>query len=110
MPGRETPSQERQVVVMETIGVDGFTAGPEVHIIDLMGLADPLLSRLTCSDDKARVGHYRRMPPEGYEASLRAGQNVIVDPETAERYHQIQQLTRGELLDGERLRLIFQSL
>ena len=110
LPGRETPSQERQVVVMETIGVDGFTAGPEVHIIDLMGLGDPLLSRLTCSDDKARVGHYRRILPEGYEASLRAGQNVIVDPETAERYHQIQQLTRGELLDGERLRLIFQSL
>ena len=54
LPGRETPSQERQVVVMETIEVDGFTAGPEVHIIDLMGLGDPLLSRLTCSDDKAR--------------------------------------------------------
>ena len=36
----------RQVVVRTTIGLTGFYAGPEVHIIDELALSDPLLARL----------------------------------------------------------------
>jgi arabinofuranosyltransferase len=109
-PGRRTPPEDRRVVVMETVGIDGYTEGPEVHIIDQMGLGDPLLSRMPCTDDHSRVGHWKRLAPEGYEASLRQGQNLITDPETAELFTQVQLLTRGDILDGERLRLIWEML
>ena len=108
--GRRTPPEDRRVVVMDTVGIDGYTEGPDVHIIDQMGLGDPLLSRLPCTDDHSRVGHYKRLAPEGYEASLRQGQNLIADQETADLFTKVQILTRGEILDGERLWLIWELL
>jgi len=109
-PGRGTPTEERRVVVMETVGIDGYTEGPMVHIVDKLALGDPLLSRLPCTDDMARVGHWKREPPIGYAASLREGQNLIADPETAELFTDVQILTRGEILAPERLGLIWKRL
>ena len=108
--GRRVPAEDARVVIMETIGVDGYTAGPEVHIIDQMALGDPLLSRLPCTDDHARVGHYKRLAPDGYLASLQQGQNVIVDAETAELYTRVQILTRGSIWDPQRLGLIWEMV
>ena len=109
-PGRRVPAEDARVVVMETVGVDGYTAGPDVHIIDQMALGDPLLSRLPCTDDHARVGHYKRLAPDGYLASLQQGQNVIADTETAALFTRVQILTRGDIWDGERLRLILEMI
>jgi arabinofuranosyltransferase len=109
-PGRRTPPEDRRVVVMETVGVDGYTAGPEVHIIDQMALGDPLLSRMACTDDHARIGHYKRLAPEGYIQSLQQGQNLIVDPQTKALFSRVQTLTRGDILDGERLGLVLRML
>ena len=58
----------------------------------------------------ARVGHWKRDLPVGYAASLREGQNLISDPETAELFADVQILTRGEILAPERLGLIWKRL
>ena len=75
-----------------------------------MALGDPLLSRMACTDDHARIGHYKRLAPEGYIQSLQQGQNLIVDPQTKALFSRVQILTRGDILDGERLGLVLRML
>ncbi len=78
------------VIEATSIGGLGLAAGPEVHIIDLFGLADPLLARLTAVAGHQvprsnpygwRVGHYGGPAPEGYADSIRGGQLKIRDPD-----------------------------
>jgi arabinofuranosyltransferase len=51
-------------VVLEsiTIGLGSVAAGPGVHVVDVLGLADALGSRIP-ADPAARIGHQKRMPP-----------------------------------------------
>ena len=39
------------VAAWMNIGLSGFYAGPEVHIVDAIGLSDPLLARLPARFD-----------------------------------------------------------
>jgi arabinofuranosyltransferase len=59
-------------VVLEaiTIGLGSVAAGPEVHVVDVLGLADALGSRLPAQPD-ARIGHRKRLPPALLFARLR---------------------------------------
>ena len=100
------------VQVAGTVGMYGFYAGPEVHVVDWHGLTDPLLARLPAivtgpfvNDEPTnwRPGHGWRPIPEGYLESLRHGENRIEDPELARYYEAIRRVTRGELWDPERL-------
>jgi len=53
-------------------GMQGYYAGPYVHIIDRLALTDAFLARLPAMPG-ARVGHYQRMIPPGYaETALNA--------------------------------------
>ena len=90
----------------EAIGLAGFYAGPAVHIVDTVGLADPLLARLPMKPGPWRVGHFERELPAGYVACLRTGTNQIEDPDLARYYEALVLATRGSLLDGERWRAI----
>lgn len=47
------------VAVLETIGVAGFIAGPDAHIVDEHGLADPIAARQP--DSGIRIGHMKRL-------------------------------------------------
>ena len=86
------------------IGRLGFSAGPRVHILDTVALADPLLSRLPAKNiDKFFIGHFWREVPSGYEETLKKGRNCIRDPELAKFYDKLSILTRGELFDTSRL-------
>jgi len=100
------------VQVAGTVGMYGFYAGPEVHVVDWHGLTDPLLARLPAivtgpyvADEPTnwRPGHGWRPIPEGYLESLRDGVNRIEDPDLARYYEAIRTVTRGELWDRERL-------
>jgi len=96
---RQTP-----VVIQSSAGMWGFFAGPQVHLIDRMGLGDPLLSRLPTRDPSSwRIGHYKRVVPVGYLASVRTGDNHIRDPALSAYYERIRSLTRGPLFDRRRL-------
>ncbi len=94
----------RQVVVRETIGLTGFYAGPEVHIIDQLALADPLLARLPGGDAGSRIGHLSRKIPDGYVQSVATGLNMVANPDLAAYYEALREVVSSPLWSGSRLR------
>ena len=72
--GEKLRSGGRQVVVRQNIGLVGFNAGPEVHIIDTLALSDPLLARLPGGDAESTIGHLAREVPDGYCSRWQRGQ------------------------------------
>ena len=103
---RESAARERatQVVVDAYVGFLGFYAGPNVHIVDLLGLPDPLLARLPgrLRDGVWKPGHILRPLPEGYIESLETGENRLVDPQLAGFYDVVRRVTRGPVWDRDR--------
>jgi arabinofuranosyltransferase len=84
------------------IGMLGFFAGPGVHIYEGNGLADAFIARLPSRADW-RIGHFARSFPPGYEATARSGRNHLEDPRLFALYKRLARVTRGNLLDTERL-------
>lgn len=105
--GRAARLQGPGVVEKGSIGFYGYFAGPDVHVVDLLGLSDPLLARLPPVDPNWRVGHYGRRSPEGYLETLATGENRIQDPDLRFYYDKLMVLTRGDLFDLGRLGEIF---
>ena len=96
------------VKVVGPLGVAGFQAGPNVHIIDYNALSDSLLSRLPIQNtDQWRIGHFHRELPPGYEETLQTGTNQLQDDSLSVFYDRLALVTRGILFDGERLRTIW---
>jgi arabinofuranosyltransferase len=110
------------VMVYEAVGLLGYHAGPAVHIVDPMGLTDPLLARLPALPDW-RIGHFRRAIPAGYVEGLEEcmrrvfphaavappvasclawpqDTNRIVDPAIAREYDRVRLITQGALFSG----------
>jgi len=86
------------------LGVFGYVSGPNVHVIDLNGLADPLMARLPVIDPKHwRIGHFRHIIPDGYIDSLSSGQNKITDENLARYYDKLSLITKGRIFDPQRL-------
>ncbi|MCX8093919.1 MAG: hypothetical protein N3E50_07140 [Candidatus Goldbacteria bacterium] len=83
------------------IGVYGYNAGPSVYIFDQMALADPLLSRLPAYI-YSRIGHFKRIVPEGYLQTLNLGKNLIVDKNLAEFYDKLSIIIRGPIFSKQR--------
>jgi arabinofuranosyltransferase len=87
------------------VGTMGYFAGPDVYVIDEVGLSDPLLARLP-SERPWRIGHFQRRLPDGYIESIETGENKIRHPEIAVYYEHLRTITRAPLLDGRRLRSV----
>lgn len=94
-----------RVEVRKMIGIYGYAAGPTVHIIDEMALADPLLARLPALP-QWRIGHFKRDIPDGYVQSIENDRNEILDVDIFQQYEDIRRITRGSLWDMQRLRLV----
>jgi arabinofuranosyltransferase len=102
--GRAASRRGAAVIPRAAIGLFGFHAGPEVHVVDVNALSDPLLARLPARDPGAsRIGHHTRDIPDGYLETLRSGENQIADPALAAFYDRLSLLTRGELMTRRRL-------
>ncbi len=102
--GKQARAEGIDLVVSVRIGLFGFFAGPRVHIIDLLALGDPLLSRLPALENpKWRVGHFQRLIPKGYVETLQTGENQLDDKNLAEYYDKLALITRGKLWDLTRL-------
>lgn len=98
----------KSVVDEKNVGFIGYFAGPEVHIVDLYALCDPLLARMPVSDPgKWRIGHYEREVPNGYLPTLRTGSNQIQNLDLAAYYDQLAFITRGPLFSLARLAAIW---
>jgi len=96
--GNTGPSVMRAIAV----GVVGYYGGPNVHVLDVNALGDPLLSRLP-SRSESRIGHFERRIPEGYEDSLQSGSLMIDDPDLREYCQVVWSVTRGPVWSASRL-------
>lgn len=103
LEGHDARKRGTAVVVRENIGLYGFYAGPDVHIVDNWALADPLLARLPMSAQEWRIGHFQRTLPAGYLATLESGENRIEDPRIAAYHDRLDLITRGPLFSFRRL-------
>lgn len=92
------------------IGFAGFAVGPEKHIVDIVALSDPLLSKLPPyrpDDTKEWVsGHFPRHIPEGYLESLETGDNLVQDLRIREYYDQVLIITRSPIFSWKRMSVI----
>lgn len=113
-----TTADRRHSIEVRVCGACGrraFLAGPKVHYIDDNALGDPLLSRLECVGAlpwKWRIGHFNRVIPSGYKDSIVLNKNMIQDSPQGIRafYEDVRTMTRGDLLDRERMKVIVNRL
>jgi arabinofuranosyltransferase len=101
--GIEHQKQGPHVFADINIGYLGFFVGPEVHIIDQYGLADPLLARIPFTGGEWRPGHFFTALPKGYLETVIQEKNVITNPALAEYYDVLRLVTRGDLYNRNRL-------
>jgi len=92
---------EKFIYTKYGIGIFGYNAGPFVYIFDEMALADPLLARLPAFKN-SRIGHFKRLIPDGYLQTLVQGKNLIVDKNLAEFYDKLTLITRGQIFSKQR--------
>jgi arabinofuranosyltransferase len=105
--GRQFRDSIDRVGVHRFVGFFGYAAGPNLTIIDRMGLTDPLLSRLPISNLKRwRIGHFERGLPQGYADAISGEANQIADPSLREYYAHLQFVTRGPLWSWKRFQEI----
>ncbi len=97
LEGRKAREKGADVVTRENIGLFGYYAGPQVHIVDIWALADPLLTRLPMVQQDWRIGHFQREIPGGYIPTLQSGKNQLVNPNIAAFYDRLVLITRGSL-------------
>ena len=90
------------------VGMRGFYAGPRVHLVDPLGLADPLLARMPVIYNPTwRIAHFQRVVPAGYLQGVRSGENTLIDPLLARYYDKLLVITRGPLFSAERWKAIW---
>jgi len=110
--GRELQQNAKQasnkyVAVESVVGMIGFFAGPDVHIIDTYGLGDALIARLPAMHNPNwRIGHHLRVVPDGYEESIRTGKNLLADEQLAQFYDKLSLIISGDLFSAERFKAI----
>ncbi len=113
-PSPEWPTGASQPVATRVdarcggLGKNGLQR-PMTHLLDECALADPLLARLPAAyNPEWRIGHFRRMIPEGYRESLEQGANLLSDIGLRPLYDDLRLITRTpRLLSRARLAAIW---
>ena len=105
VPWLYKPSQI--IIACGSLGGLSLASGPGTHLVDICALADPLLSHMPISKNKAwRAGHFIRTIPEHYLESIEQNKNLLTDPALHQYYDSIRTITRGDLNDPNRWREI----
>jgi len=101
--GLQLHAEKTKLVAVAGIGMVGYYAGPNVHIIDELGLGDPLLARLKPADIQDwHIAHFKRNIPNGYAQTLESGANQIKDPALAEYYDKLHLIVSGDIWTAAR--------
>ena len=99
-----TAEYPREVHVFGPVGINGFRDGPNIHVIDKNGLADPLMARMPLEDTQDwRIGHFHHLIPDGYEETLSSGTNMIRDANIALYYDKLSIVVKSPLWDWNRI-------
>jgi arabinofuranosyltransferase len=99
----------KKLYITEVVGMHGLFAGPNVHIVDVLAITDPLLARLPSKEKKPwRIGHFEREIPDGYIVSLQQRKNEIQDKNLSLYFDKLIELTRGDLFSFSRLKTIIE--
>jgi arabinofuranosyltransferase len=98
------------VVVHINIGMLGYFGGPRVHVIDILGLGDPLLARIPGGVPDSPIGHFPRALPVGYVDTIETGNNHLRDPDLAAYYDRLHLVNAGPLWSGARLATLVKML
>lgn len=96
-----------QAIEALMIGQLGYYGGPDLHIVDVTGLADPLLARTPIVKGPWRIGHIFHGLPWGYPASIHSGKNQISNPDIHEYYDHLLLVTQGKIMARNRFQTIF---
>jgi len=103
MKARRESVGELYVIAVKNTGVFGYYAGPSVFVIDQYALSDPLLARLPAERKvNWRVGHYSRVIPDGYIATI-YDLGRMGDEELAQYYDKLAIITGSHLFSPARL-------
>ncbi len=99
------------IIIRGAVGIYGYYAGPHVIIIDNYALTDALLARLPWKPRSEKyiglpIGHFPRGKPKGYIESRVYGTFSEMEPEIAEYYAHLKEITSGNLWSFERLKTI----
>ncbi len=96
--------EKKKVILHGNVGIPGFYAHTDTHIVDFVGLTDPLLARLPAiKDPNRRIGHFRRVVPAGYLESIEKDEILLKDRSLGQFYEKLRSITRGPLWNNERL-------
>lgn len=102
--GEAVASREQDHAVKATAGYFGYYAGPGTHVVDPLGLTDPLLARLPAAyDPDWRVGHFRRHIPGDYGKTAGTDTVSLGDPDLDQYYAVLRTVTDGPLFSTDRL-------
>jgi arabinofuranosyltransferase len=105
--GGRQQSAQRKVIVSSAVGMGGFAAGPNVHVLDPYGLTEPLLARLRFPANAGwRPGHLPRPLPEGYRESVERLENLVQEPCARALLSDLWLITRGPLFSMARWKAI----
>lgn len=103
--GARTRAEGRKTIVHGAVGVLGYTAGPSVYVIDMMGLGDPLLARLPAVQTKEfRIGHYRRKIPGNYFDLQNGEADRLLSAGLDEYYRNLKAIISGPIFSLARLK------
>ncbi len=101
---RHTFEYPREVHIVGAMGINGYRDGPNIHVIDKNGLADPLMAHMPLEDiQNWRIGHFHHIIPAGYEETLSSGTNLIYDANIALYYDKLYVVVKGPLWNWNRL-------
>lgn len=107
--------EQNTILVKSTVGLFGYYAPREIHIVDQYALTDPLLSKLPATEywligkEKPeeekfwRIGHFARKIPDGYLETIETGEIKISNPNLSKYYNKLSVLIKGDLFSWDRL-------
>ncbi|MDP3560455.1 MAG: hypothetical protein Q8R79_08940 [Legionellaceae bacterium] len=103
VPSWRVRAPQRFGIACGALGFDGLFGGPDLHLIDICALADPLLAHLPAKPQLHwRIGHFYREVPPHYVESLQENKNLLADPKMHNLYQSLRLITRGKLFERER--------
>ena len=102
------PDDVPKVIAYPWIGGPGRTWGASAYILDSVAIGDPLLARLPARLDlEWKVGHWKRLIPDGMVESVLTGEDRFADRQLGEYAAHLRLITSGPVFSAERFRSIW---